>query len=140
MSVKTVKQLNHIYNDLDYLEVNNSYREFIGSMHSALVNGRKVTPKMSSAINGVIERYKKYLYKINNSDYIKNRTALVEKVDKVIYYLDTAEYSSNFKYERESFLSSLRKQAYRNGTLSPKQKKALNKMYKQFKKKVENKS
>ena len=42
---RRIEQLKVIINDLNYLSTGNTYREFIIDMSSALVHGRKITPK-----------------------------------------------------------------------------------------------
>ena len=53
---KRIKQLKVIINDLNYLSTGNKYREFIIDMSSALVHGRKITPKMLDSINNIVKR------------------------------------------------------------------------------------
>ena len=47
---KTYKQLVHILQDTDYY-MNDTYREFVNSMMHAIGGGRKITPKMDSALS-----------------------------------------------------------------------------------------
>ena len=46
-------------------------------------------------------------------------------------------YEKSFEYGAEDFLNSVETQVKIRGTLSVKQRKALNKMYKRFKKRIE---
>lgn len=134
---KKIKQLDHIIKDHDYLPTGNEYRGFIIDMHLALIGGRKITTKMESAINNIIKRYKEHLKKIKDPNFLKGKEELLGKIMLVKNMLDRAPYNSVFKKEKSYFLDSVYKQAKQRGTLSPKQKLTLNKMYKQYKKKVE---
>ena len=60
---KRIKQLKVIINDLNYLSTGNTYREFIIDMSSALVHGRKITPKMELAITNIVKKYTEHLKK-----------------------------------------------------------------------------
>ncbi|MBC8428294.1 hypothetical protein H8D04_00280 [bacterium] len=135
---KRIKQLKHIINDLEYLPTGNSYHEFIVDMYLALVHGRKITPKMESSITKIVKVYTKWLNKTKDPKFLENKNILLNKITMVRNMLEQAPYTSNFKYEKEMFIDSLYSQASNRGSLSPKQKLALNKMYKQYKKKVEN--
>ena len=55
-------------------------------------------------------------------------------VQKLLY---ECNYERSYEYGAEDFLNSVERQAKSRGTLSVNQRKALNKMYKRFKKKVE---
>ena len=57
---RRIEQLDHILTDNNYL-TDGSYREFIVSMYKALVTGRKITPKMESAITKIVKSYAKTL-------------------------------------------------------------------------------
>jgi len=61
---KRIKQLDHILMDSSFL-TDGGYRDFIVSMYKALVTGRKITPKMESAITKIVKSYAKTL----NPDY-----------------------------------------------------------------------
>ena len=93
---------------------------------------------MESSITKIVKSYKTWLNTINDTSYLENKTILLNKITMVRTMLERAPYTSNFKYEKEIFIDSLYNQARNRGSLSPKQKSALNKMYKQYKKKVEN--
>ena len=60
---KRIKQLKHIIADDSYIPKGStdSYHEFIFSMWQALVTGRKITPKMESAITKIVKSYAKTL-------------------------------------------------------------------------------
>ena len=136
---KRIKQLKHIIADDSYIPKGStdSYHEFIFSMWQALVTGRKITPKMESAITKIVKAYTKTLnseYKKNKLDYIENTTA---KLNMIKRRLDECNYTTGYKNEKLYFLESIEKQVYSRGSLSIKQRKALNGMYTQFIKKIE---
>ena len=138
---KRIKQLKVIINDLNYLSTGNTYREFIIDMSSALVHGRKITPKMESAITKIVIAYTKYLKELKDPDLKKERENFIEdslyKVSLITKLLIDAEYTPSYQANSKWFLNSISKQVKKRGSLSLKQKKALNKMYKQFKKRSE---
>ena len=136
---KRIKQLKHIIEDDSYIPKGStdSYHDFIFSMYQALVTGRKITPKMESAITKVVKTYAKTLnpeYKKNKLDYIENTIA---KLNMIKRKLDECNYTTGYKNEKLYFLESIEKQVHSRGSLSKKQRKALNGMYTQFTKKIE---
>ena len=136
---RRIEQLKVIINDLNYLSTGNTYREFIIDMSSALVHGRKITPKMESAITKIVKTYAKTLnpeYRKNKLDYTENT---VSKIHMIKRRLDECNYTTSYKVEKLWFLESVEKQVYSRGSLSIKQRKVLNKMYSQFTKKIEKK-
>ena len=136
---KRIKQLKHIIADDSYIPKGStdSYHEFIFSMWQALVTGRKITPKMESAITKVVKTYAKTLnpeYKKDKLDYTENT---ISKLNMIKRRLDECNYTTGYKNSSLYFLDSIEKQVYDRGSLSIKQRKALNKMYTQFTKKIE---
>ena len=133
---RRIEQLKVIINDLNYLPTGNTYREFIIDMSSALVHGRKITPKMESAITKIVKTYAKTLnpeYRKNKLDYTENT---ISKIHMIKRKLDECNYTKGYTNEKLWFLESVEKQVYSRGSLSIKQRKVLNKMYKQFEKKL----
>ena len=133
---RRIEQLKVIINDLNYLSTGNTYREFIIDMSSALVHGRKITPKMESAITKIVKTYAKTLnpeYKKNKLDYTENT---VSKIHMIKRRLDECNYTRSYTNDKLYFLESIERQVYSRGSLSIKQRKALNKMYIQFEKKL----
>ena len=57
---RRIEQLDRILKDNTFL-VDGGYREFIVSMYKALVSGRRITPKMESAITKVVKNYSKHI-------------------------------------------------------------------------------
>ena len=141
---RRIKQLKAITDDTNYIPVRdtngtkleNSYHDFIFSMYGALISGRKITPKMESAITKIVKTYAKTLnpeYKKNKLDYTDNT---VSKINMIKRKLDECGYTESYKNEKLYFLESVEKQVYTRGSLSVKQRKVLNKMFKQFEKRI----
>ncbi len=140
---KRIKQLKVITEDRNYIpgESTNKYHEFIRSMYGALLSGRKITPKMESSITNIVIAYTKYLKELKDPELKKKREKFIEdslyKVSLITKLLIDAEYSSSYQANSKWFLNSISEQVKKRGSLSLKQKKALNKMYKQFKKRYD---
>ena len=132
---RRIKQLDHILMDSSFL-TDGSYREFVVSMYKALTSGRKITPKMESAITKIVKSYAKNL----NPEYRKERLDWTEntisKLNMIKRRLDECNYTRSYTADKLWFLESIEKQVYSRGSLSVKQRKALNKMYLQFEKKL----
>ena len=135
---RRIEQLKVIIEDESFIPngSTNSYHEFIFSMYKALIQGRKITPKMESAITKIVKSYSKTLnpeYRKEKLDYTENTIA---KLNMIKRRLDECNYTRNYTSEKLWFLESIEKQVYSRGSLSIKQRKALNKMYTQFTKKI----
>ena len=135
---RRIEQLKVIIEDESFIPngSTNSYHEFIFSMYKALVQGRKITSKMESAITKIVKSYAKTLnpeYRKEKLDYTENTIA---KLNMIKRRLDECNYTRNYTSEKLWFLESIEKQVYSRGSLSIKQRKALNKMYTQFTKKI----
>ena len=108
---------------------------FTIKMYVAIISGRKITDKMLTSIHKIIkrstpeEREKKRL----------ETERLYFKVNLVKEALYKCNYDEYYESRSEDFLGSITEQVRDKGNLSPKQKLALNKMYKRFLKKIENK-
>ena len=136
---RRIKQLQVIIEDESFIPngSTNSYHEFIFSMYKALIQGRKITPKMESSITKIVKSYSKTLnpeYRKEKLDYTENTIA---KLNMIKRRLDECNYTRNYTSEKLYFLDSIERQVYSRGELSIKQRKALNKMYTQFTKKLE---
>ena len=132
---RRIEQLDHILKDNTFL-VDGGYREFIVSMYKALTSGRKITPKMESAITKIVKSYAKHIdpeHQKSRLDYIENTIA---KLNMIKRKLDECNYTRSYTADKLWFLESIEKQVYSRGKLSSKQRKALNKMYIQFEKKL----
>ena len=136
---RRIEQLKVIVEDESYIPKgsSNGYHDFVKSMYGALISGRKITPKMESSITKIVKSYSKTLnpeYRKQKLDYTENTIA---KLNMIKRRLDECNYTTGYKNEKLYFLESIEKQVYSRGSLSIKQRKALNKMYIQFEKKLE---
>ena len=133
---RRIQQLDHILKDNTFL-VDGGYRNFIVSMYKALVSGRRITPKMESAITKVVKNYAKHI----NPEHQKNRVEYIEKtlvkIDKIRSLLFECKFSPDYSYGKEMFLDSIENQVRQRASLSQKQRMTLNKFHKQFTKRLE---
>ena len=132
---RRIEQLDHILKDNNFL-TDGGYREFIVSMYKALTSGRKITPKMESSITKIVKSYAKHIdpeHQKSRLDYTENTIA---KLNMIKRRLDECNYTRSYTSEKLYFLDSIERQVYSRGSLSIKQRKALNKMYLQFEKKL----
>ena len=139
---RRIEQLKVIVEDESYIPKgsSNGYHEFIFSMHRALISGRKITLKMESSITKIVKSYAKQLKENNDPklrkqklDYTENT---VSKIHMIKRRLDECNYTRSYTVDKLYFLESIERQVYSRGKLSIKQRKALNKMYTQFTKKI----
>ncbi len=137
---KVKRQLGHIILDTDFY-MNDSYKEFVQSMHNA-IGTRKVTKKMEISMDKIVSGYKKYLNddnkltKYERKEYVDSAVA---KIYLIRTLLAASGYTRNYVARSEYFLNSVESFLKKSGKLSIKQRKALNQMYKRFKKRVEKK-
>ena len=120
------------YKELKFLVETKKADDFTISMYVAIITGRKITKKMLQSIHNVCKRN-------TPAELEKKRLEtgrLLSKLDMVKEVLHKANYHETYVWRSEDFLDSIEKQIRDRGTLSPKQKLALNKMYKRFNKKV----
>ena len=132
---RRIEQLDHILKDNTFL-TDGGYREFVVSMYKALTSDRKITPKMESAITKIVKSYAKHIdpeHQKSRLDYIENTIA---KLNMIKRKLDECNYTRSYTADKLWFLESIEKQVYSRGKLSSKQRKALNKMFLQFEKKL----
>jgi hypothetical protein len=132
--VKRKQQLDHILKDKSYWITDNGFKDFLSDMHSKLSKGYSLSAKQEYAITNAVSRYAKFFFKKNDPGH---RDELVQKVRMVQKLLYECNYERSYEYGAEDFLNSVEKQAKSRGTLSIKQRQALNKMYKRFKKRSE---
>ena len=132
---RRIQQLDHILKDNTFL-VDGGYRNFIVSMYKALVSGRKITPKMESAITKIVKSYAKHI----NPEHQKNRVEYIEKtlvkIDKIRSLLFECKFSPDYSYGKEMFLDSIETQVRQRASLSQKQRMTLNKFHIQFTKRL----
>jgi len=119
------------------ISYSNGYKKFVGDMMFAIEHGRKITPKMHSAIYGIVKRYMNSTDPIKVQERNKRIEAINDKLDMVKNVLIKAKYAKSTEYGGISFLESIAQQVGRTGRLSVKQKEALNKMYLKAKKRME---
>ena len=133
---RRIEQLDHILKDNTFL-VDGGYREFISSMYKALVSGRRITPKMESAITKVVKTYAKHI----NPKHQKKKVEYIEKtlvkIDKIRSLLFECKFSPDYSYGKEMFLDSIETQVRQRASLSQKQRMTLNKFHIQFTKRLE---
>jgi hypothetical protein len=129
-----IKTYNKEYKELKFLVETKKADDFTISMYVAIIDGRKITKKMLQAIHNIIKRN-------SFAELEKKRLEierLIPKVNLVREMLYKAKYHETYIWRTEEFLDSIEEQVRRWGNLSPKQKLALNKMYKRFNKKIAN--
>ena len=135
---RRIEQLKVIVEDESYIPKgsSNGYHDFVKSMYGALISGRKITPKMESSITKIVKSYSKTLnpeYRKKKLDYTENT---ISKLNMIKRRLDECNYTRSYTNDKLYFLESIERQVYSRGSLSIKQRKALNKMYIQFEKKL----
>ena len=135
---RRIRQLSHILADESFIPdgSTNSYHEFILSMYKALITGRKITPKMELAITKIVKSYAKTLNPENRKKKLDYTENTISKLNMIKRRLDQCNYTRSYTADKLWFLESIEKQVYSRGSLSIKQRKALNKMYLQFEKKM----
>ena len=105
---------------------------FTIKMYVAIISGRVITPRMLSAIHKIMKR--------NTPEETEKKRLETERLFSKVNLVKEALYKCNYDeyYESrsEDFLGSITEQVRDKGNLSPKQKLALNKMYKRFNKKL----
>lgn len=109
---------------------------FTTNMYLALIEGRKITPKMLDAINKIIKRN-------SPAEVEKKRievTRLLGKTRLVSELLSKCDYHHVYVARSENFISSIEESIKKWGNLTKNQKIALNTMYKRFLKKSEKKA
>ena len=134
--VKRKQQLDHILKDKSYWVNDNGYKSFVADMHNKLSKGYSLSEKQETAINNTISNYAKYFFKKNDPDNEKKTDELIQKVRRVQKLLYECNFERSYEANAEDFLNSVETQVKSRGTLSAKQKQALNKMYMRFKKRL----
>ena len=137
---KVKRQLGHIISDTDFY-MNDDYKEFVLSMHNA-IGTRKVSKKMEISMDKIVSGYKKWLNDENRLTRYEKKEYVdgaVAKIYLIRTLLAASGYTRNYVARSEYFLNSVESFLKKSGKLSIKQRKALNQMYKRFKKRVEKK-
>ena len=135
---KVRRQLNHILNDHRYYQPD-GVREFTISMYNAF-GKRKITPKMEISMDKIINKYIEWQKSENKLDKYEKLERIRDgqyKLNIIRTLLSGCGYQPMYIVRSEEFLDSVEKQLRFNGMLSVKQRKALNQMYKRFKKRCE---
>ena len=133
---KRKDQLDHILKDESYWVNDNGYKSFVADMHNKVSKGYALSPKQETAITNAVKTYAKYFFSKNDPDNKNKKDELIQKVRMVQRLLRECNYERSYEYGAEDFLNSVEKQVKNRGTLSIKQKQALNKMYNRFKKRL----
>jgi hypothetical protein len=127
------KTYNKEYKELKFLVETKRADDFTINMYVAILSGRKITEKMLNAIHNIMKR--------NSIPELEKKRIETErllfKLNLVRESLNKANYHMTYNGRSAEFLNSLESQIRDRGTLSPKQKLTLNKMYIRFNKKIE---
>ena len=134
---KRKDQLDHILKDESYWVNDNGYKDFVSDMYVKVKKGYALSPKQETAITNAVKTYAKYFFMNNDSDYKKKVNEKIEKVGMIKQLLNQCDYHTTYRSSAVDFLNSIEGQLKSRGSLSPKQRTALNKMYKRFKKRIE---
>jgi len=130
---KEIKQIRKVLDDNEYTRtLSPGYHQFLSDMHRKMVSANRISPKMEKHINQAFDYYKNH----NRADVKANRDKMLSKVTKLKAMLLQCGYTQQYEKERMDFLDSLTDRVYIKGTLTPKQAKWANSMYKQFNKKI----
>tara|TARA_A100001201_G_scaffold98685_1_gene85022 strand:+ start:1275 stop:1655 length:381 start_codon:yes stop_codon:yes gene_type:complete len=101
---------------------------------------RKITPKMEISMDKIINKYIEWQKSENKLDKYKKLENIRDgqhKLNIIRTLLSGCGYQPMYVVRSTEFLDSIDKQLRFNGTLTQKQKMALNQMYKRFKKRCE---
>jgi|TARA_R100001163_G_C4985438_1_gene139973 hypothetical protein len=128
---RRIQQLDHILKDENFLP-NGGYRGFIGDMYKAIVSGRRITPKMESAITKIVKTYAKHINPKHQKKKVEYIEKTLDKINKIRSLLFECKFSPDYSYGKEMFLDSIENQVRQRASLSQKQRMTLNKFHKQF--------
>ena len=104
---KEIRGLRKLLNDFEYTRtLSHGYHGFLAKMHKQLISNKNLTQKM---------------------------LAKITKLKQMLHHCGYSDYYIELKME---FLDSLTKRAHSRGTLTPKQAKYANNLYKQFSKRI----
>ena len=130
---KELKDLRKLLSDNEYTRtLTDGYHSFLADMHRKLIGNNPITDKMLSTIHSAIKYYGNY----NKPEVKAQRESMLSKITKLKVMLSQCGYTQQYESEKMEFLDSLTNRAHSRGTLTPKQAKYANKMYKQFNKKI----
>ena len=142
---KRKDQLYHILNDNSYWDKNDkgsmSFKDFVQDMYDRISKGYGLSEKQENAVTKTVQRYARYFFMNNDAEFKKKTDKFIketrQKILKIQTLLYDCGYSRSYEEGAEYFLNSVQKQVESKGLMSDKQRLALNKMYKIFKKRIE---
>ena len=134
---KRKDQLAHMISDDSYWRNDNGFKDFITDMHSHLKKGYVLSEKQNEAVSKAVKRYAKYFFLKNDPKYKEKIDKSREKITKIQSLLYQCGYSASYEVSADDFLKSMDSWLRRGSQLTLNQRKALNKMYKRFKKRVD---
>ena len=130
---KEIKQLRKLLADNEYTRtLSSKYHQFLSDMHLKMVSASRITPKMEKHINQAFNYYENH----KNPKMKIQRESMLAKITKLKYLLSQCNYTQQYEADKMFFLDGLTDRINRVGTLSPKQAKYANQMFKQFNKRV----
>ena len=130
---KEIKQLRKLLADNEYTRtLSSKYHQFLCDMHTKMVSASRITPKMEKHINQAFNYYENH----KNPKMKIQRESMLAKITKLKYLLTRCGYTKQYEADKMFFLDGLTDRINRVGTLSPKQAKYANQMYKQFNRKI----
>ena len=130
---KEIRGLRKLLNDFEYTRtLSHGYHGFLAKMHKQLISNKNLTQKMLESVNTALKFYNNY----NRTDIKVQREKMLAKITKLKQMLHHCGYSDYYIELKMEFLDSLTKRAHSRGTLTPKQAKYANNLYKQFSKRI----
>ena len=130
---KEIRGLRKLLNDFEYTRtLSHGYHGFLAKMHKQLISNKNLTQKMLESVNTALKFYNNY----NRADIKVQREKMLAKITKLKQMLHHCGYSDYYIELKMEFLDSLTKRAHSRGTLTPKQAKYANNLYKQFTKRI----
>ena len=135
---RRIEQLKVITTDTSYIPKGSTdgWHEFIRSMYSALLSGRKITPKMEKAITDIVKSYAGHIDPKRQKKKLEYIEKTLVKIDKIRSLLFECKFSPDYSYGKEMFLDSIEDQVRTRASLSKRQRMTLNKFYTQFTKRL----
>ena len=130
---KEIRGLRKLLNDFEYTRtLSHGYHGFLAKMHKQLISNKNLTQKMLESVNTALKFFNNY----NRADIKVQREKMLAKITKLKQMLHHCGYSDYYIELKMEFLDSLTKRAHSRGTLTPKQAKYANNLYKQFSKRI----
>ena len=109
---------------------------FTSDMLVAIISGRKITPKMESAINNIIKR-ESIEEKLKREDWLNT---VLPKLMMVRNEIDKTDWSMGYRSNSDNFMKSIIEQAKNRRTLSKKQMEAVTKLWIKINKNIKKKT